>query len=799
MTTVREAATILASMCDGAVKEDGVGYNKGDSYYAKRIIAMPKWSKYTQDALYDRLRKYQRQLMYYGIDYNNLLFEQVYSVEEEEEENDKIKEKEELDKKTITIGFFDENEFPRFGAFYMEVHYDHRDKPKEINYPKWNPSRKIWMYTYISKKMGEDIESFIDKYSEDFNVVVTEPARNKLESLKNMVPIVEENYIHYDKENKAFVFKIDYKHKDIAKEVYPRKWDANNKYWIYKDTGDIVKKIYDMYKEYAEECNIKCDKYTEEEFNRYKNEISELEESKNIISDIKHDVTELEKIDYPLKVGVALYDHQKKAVAIAMNSPSVGLLMEQGTGKTLASIAASGIRFENGDLKRRLIVAPKSVIDVWKNEYRTFADFPYNLMIAEGNKKKKEEIFDEKYINDNELNIRVISYDSISARTLKVKDESTDTIVKKQTGGLYETVEKWLSVDPDHTEIVLDESQRIKNKDSNRSKSLHKLGDVVKYTSILTGTPITKSPVDFFSQYLFLNKRIFGTNFYEFRNRYCEMGGYKDKQIVGYKNIPELVDKAHSISYRVTKDEALDLPEEVEQFLYCELDESKKTYKDIQDKFRAEILGKNGEHKSMRVKNNVVIAQLRRLSEVTGGFLPMEDDDSSKKIITQVGNEKLSVLEDFVENYPPYDKLVIFAIHLAEIDAIKALMTKLGRTVDVIKGSVENRGEIIRKFQEETDPNVLVIQTRTGGLGITLTRAHTVIFYSYDYNLEDYEQAKARVHRSGQRHMVSYVHIIAKNTIDESIMNVLKNKKAISDALVDLREDLIGEMNAYDD
>ena len=126
--------------------------------------------------------------------------------------------------------------------------------------------------------------------------------------------------------------------------------------------------------------------------------------------------------------------------------------------------------------------------------------------------------------------------------------------------------------------IIADESQKIKGPSTKQSKGMHRLGEVAKYKLILTGTPVTASPMDFFSQYKFLDPDIFGKSYYAFRNRYAVMGGYKNKQVVGYQNKDELIRKAHSIAYRITKAEALDLPETVDQELYCSLEHKANQY-----------------------------------------------------------------------------------------------------------------------------------------------------------------------------------------------------------------------------
>src|SRR5690606_16547233 len=119
--------------------------------------------------------------------------------------------------------------------------------------------------------------------------------------------------------------------------------------------------------------------------------------------------------------------------------------------------------------------------------------------------------------------------------------------------------------------VIADESQKIKNIKAQQTKAVTALGKMAKHRLILTGTPVTQSPLDFFAQYKFLDPRIFGTSFTKFRSRYAIMGGYGGYQVMGYQNLEELAAKAHSIAVRVTKEQCLDLPETANQFVYADL------------------------------------------------------------------------------------------------------------------------------------------------------------------------------------------------------------------------------------
>ena len=212
--------------------------------------------------------------------------------------------------------------------------------------------------------------------------------------------------------------------------------------------------------------------------------------------------------------------------------------MDMGTGKTITTIAVAGAMYQEEKIKKLLVVCPKSIVDVWEQEFEKFAGFPYSVVVLDGTGLKKIDAI--RHMNGIGLQVIVVNYESC----WRLEAELT----------------KWK---PDM--IVCDESSKIKNPQAKCSKALHRLGKISSYNLILTGTPITNSPLDFFSQYKFLDERIFGGSFYGFRSYYAILGGYQNHQIVGYKHLAELVEKAHAIAYRIKIDEAVELPEFVDE------------------------------------------------------------------------------------------------------------------------------------------------------------------------------------------------------------------------------------------
>ncbi len=402
------------------------------------------------------------------------------------------------------------------------------------------------------------------------------------------------------------------------------------------------------------------------------------------------------------------------------------------------------------------------MLPVWGREFRDYADFPHEVTVLSGNMNKRMKALGELAQVKDALQVAVVNYEG--ARTEQ----------------LYKALRAWK---PDM--VICDESQKIKGPSTKQSKAMHSLGRLAKYRLILTGTPVTASPMDFFSQYKFLDPDIFGTSYYAFRNRYAEMGGYENRQVVGYKNKDELVRKAHSIAYRVTKEEALDLPDWVDQEMYCQLEpKANRYYQELlslsvamieEDKSQGQLVAQN------------ILTRLLRLQQLTGGFVPQ--DDGSDKVI-QVSKAKLELLRDILGDIlEAGKKVVIFTRFVPEITAISGIAKEfVGEAgYHIISGAVdmEGRERAVQEFQNNPDVKVCIAQIQTAGLGLTLTAADTAIFYSMDFSFANYDQCKARLHRIGQKNKVTYIHLLAQGTVDEKVYNVLKEKKSVADDIVD--------------
>lgn len=434
----------------------------------------------------------------------------------------------------------------------------------------------------------------------------------------------------------------------------------------------------------------------------------------------------------------------------AMRSGGCALLMEMGTGKTITSIAITGALVRAGRIRRVLIVAPLSILGVWEEEFQKFAAFPYALAVLTGPGSRKLDTL--RHMTGAVLQVVVVNYES--------------------AWRMEKDLAAWR---PDL--IIADEGHKIKTHNIAASKAMHRLGAKAGYRLLLTGTVITNKAIDVFSQFKFVNPAIFGQSFYAFRNRYFDMVGYGNHTPVLKKSMEaELTEKLHSISFRATKAECLDLPETTDVIRQVELEPAAlRVYRGLVKESYAEL-------SSGEVTAPNILTRLLRLSQLTGGFIGNDETAA----VEQISAAKLSALEDILDGAAAEGKkLVILARFIPEIRAICKLLEKRGLRYSYITGEVKNREEQVSAFQNDPAVMAFVGQIATAGLGITLTAASTMVFYSLDYSMSNFEQTKARIHRVGQRMPCTCLYLVARGTVDEKVLQALKDKADLARTLVD--------------
>jgi len=451
------------------------------------------------------------------------------------------------------------------------------------------------------------------------------------------------------------------------------------------------------------------------------------------------------------------YGHQLIALEKSSDKKVYALFMEMGTGKTKVAIDNLAMLYDKGKVNGALIIAPKGVYKTWySQEIPTHMPMHirYKLVLWQAtiNQKQKKRL-DTLFKTGVDLHILIMNVEAFST-----------------TKGV-EFARKFLNCH--ETFMVVDESTTIKNPGAKRTKNIINLAIHAKYRRILTGSPVTKSPLDLYKQCEFLDPYLLEhSSYYTFRSRYAMMrtanfNGRSVQLVVGYKNLAELSEKLKPFSYRVLKDDCLDLPAKTYMKRVITLTpEQQKVYSQMKQMALAQMNGK------LTTTVNA-LTQLMRLHQITCGHFKADDGS-----IQSIKNNRLSQLLEVLEELE--GKAVIWAHYQFDVKTIvKAIEEKYGeKSVVTYYGLTPNeiRQTNLERFQTKDETRFLVGTPQTGGFGITLTAASTMIYYSNGYDLEKRTQSEARIDRIGQKFPMTYIDIIAEDTVDERIVKALRKK-----------------------
>jgi len=455
------------------------------------------------------------------------------------------------------------------------------------------------------------------------------------------------------------------------------------------------------------------------------------------------------------------YAHQITALEKSWNKENFAYFMEMGTGKTKVLIDNLAMLYDKGKVDGALIIAPKGVVKTWyEQELPThLPDHIENVSVLwqPNITKTQEEKLDSLFEIDSALHILVMNVEALS----------TDKGVKFATK----------FINSHKAMMAIDESTTIKTPTARRTKNIIKIGLDAKYKRIMTGSPITKNPLDLYTQCEFLDPWLLDfASYYSFRNRYAEMKtmhirGRSIQVIDKFQNLAELSDTVKQFSYRVLKEDCLDLPPKnfIKRHITLTPDQQ-RVYKQMKDQALAILNGK--------VTTTVtVLTQLMRLHQITCGYVTA-DDGSVQEVDSNRMTELMSILEE------TEGKVIIWANYQMSVgDIIRNLSKTYGKDSYVHYYGLtpqEIRQENIVRFQTDPKCRFIVGTPQTGGYGITLTQANTVIYYSNGYDLEKRLQSEDRAHRIGQTKSVTYIDLIADGTVDEKIVEALRKKKNIA-------------------
>lgn len=459
---------------------------------------------------------------------------------------------------------------------------------------------------------------------------------------------------------------------------------------------------------------------------------------------------------YSYKPKTEPYEHQRKVLNRSWSKPYFGYFMEMGTGKSKVLIDNAAALCEQGLIQALIIVAPKGVYRNWvEREIPTHMPdrlgvHPVYWVSGKGWVGEQEEGLLSVYV----MNIEALS----------------------RPGPARKELEYLVNLYPDSL-LAVDESSCIKNRSAARTKAIVKIGRRVRYRRILTGTPITQSPLDLYAQCDFLDAEALPySNFYSFRGDFAIIKridvGHVANIVVGYRNQEKLKRLVDRYTYRVTKDECLDLPPKI--YLRREVDlteEQKRYYKDMKELSLIKLEGEQ------RVSAMNILTHILRLQQIVCGYLPLDDD----KGVRPIPHNRIKALQELLGELQ--GKTIIWCGFQHDVRAV----------TECLEGAVSHYGgthpvereATIEAFQNGR-ANYFVGTPSTGGYGLTLTAARNVVYYSNNYNLEYRLQSEDRAHRIGQTRSVTYVDLVSPGTVDEKILRCLREK-------LDLASEVLGD------
>lgn len=472
---------------------------------------------------------------------------------------------------------------------------------------------------------------------------------------------------------------------------------------------------------------------------------------------------------YPFKTQP--YEHQRTALLMGAHRASFGYLMEMGTGKSKTLLDNIGLLYLSGQVNFAVLFAPKGVYRNWvsKEIPEHFPDSIPHRTIRWVSTPTKAQLAEMRSVTQ--------PFEGMTFFVMNIEALSTVKGVEALA---------WLGRNFGAKGLIgVDESTTIKNMKAKRTKNLIKAGQAFAYRRILTGSPITKAPLDIYAQAEFLGPRLLGhSSYYSFQARYAvtqkrKMGAHSFEQVVGYRNLDELSGIISQFSYRVLKKDCLDLPEKVYTTREVELTaEQAKMYNEIRGE--GLTLLDNGS----LVTTQSIIAQMLRLQQVLSGHLKT-DDGWIETFPTNRLEELVSICEE------SSGKVIIWSRFRHDIQQITSRLREAfgDRSASAYYGdtSDDERLRIVQEFQKpDSDLRFFVGNAATAGYGITLTEATTVVYYANSFDLEHRIQSEDRAHRLGQKNRVLYIDLISPGTIDERIVQALRKK-------IDLGAKVLGE------
>jgi len=547
--------------------------------------------------------------------------------------------------------------------------------------------------------------------------------------------------IAFDAENNRIMARTPFTFHEQCKSIPGARWDAGRRVWTFPATPAIARRI-------AESLAPSWDDIPEQ--------VQMLLLRSSLNGDGPH-------IEQP-----GLWPHQQRAAAMIVHRGSVLVAHDMGTGKTRTTIATiQHLAESDSQFRRILIVGPKSALHVWQEQFKLYwnASIVYSLTVVDRGamKTRAKSAAAKKAVAqlNRAVFVLVVNYEAVWRGELG----------------------KWIEKQAWHM-IVCDEVHRIKSHDRKAKASpfIAKLGDWRTWRVGLSGTPLPHSPLDAWAIFRFLDVGIFGTSFSRFRDRYAVMGGYRPPgatggvEIKGWKNMDEFNRLFHSITDHVRSEDVLHLPEQIHERRIVDLSPAaRRIYDDLERDMIAQV-------KDGVVTAANALAKLLRLQQITGGCANIETAPGVNEL-RRIDYAKRDALIDLIGDLSRGEPLVVFCRFHADLDAVTQAAAKTERRCWELSGRVKQLPEWKRDAENGVGA-ILAAQIQAGGLSVDMSVARYCVYYSLGFNLGEYEQSLKRLHRPGQRRNVTYIHLLARNTVDGVVYRTMQARKDVVEAVL---------------
>ena len=565
----------------------------------------------------------------------------------------------------------------------------------------------------------------------------------------------------------SFPYNIDYL--NIVKSMRSRYWNNSTKEW---EIG------WDCYTEFINTLNVNNIPYNAQGFLNSIEDLKKKVQASQVIQkqEANVDASILDDIEFKTQP----FNYQKEGIAYGLEHDKFLLADQPGLGKTLES--SNIARLKRGGKHCLIIVGYKSLLFNWVKEIETHTNETAYVLGQRMMKIKKRfktgNLTERNEDLDNLCNIKdfFIITDITTLRQC-IKKEYTNKNGKKCHNKEFffaDKVEDWCRKN-EIGRIILDESHVFKNFDSDQTQALLRLKNC-PYKIAMTGTPIMNKNLDLYPIMCWLGYE--NRNYYEFINRYCKKGGFKNKQIVGNQNSEELHQRLSQFMLRRLKADVLDLPEKIYIPELLEMDGKQWNFYEKTHKLIKQQLSIQKNNK------NVLLASTMALRKIT--CHPQWYDENCNCVDSIKYDRALQIIEEAVENG---EKIIVYSFFTTPFESNNQLVNFYNRLSKynpvMIIGDSKDRIEQVEKFQNDPTCKVLVGSIGAMGVGLTLTAASVVIFLDQPWNKAIEDQAIDRAHRVGTKNTVRIYVLICKGTVDEGVYKTVHKKGRLADEIVD--------------